>query len=71
MLLDDAIFSRNETLRSIRDRHSVRTFTGDDVSDDEIKVLLHAETQLPLLTTSRHGVSLSSGAGRSRNWRSS
>src|SRR5512135_891347 len=47
MQLDDTIFSRNETLRSIRDRHSVRSFTGDDVTDEEIKVLLHAANAAP------------------------
>ena len=47
MQLDDTIFSRNETLRSIRDRHSVRTFTGDDVTDEEIRVLLHAANAAP------------------------
>ncbi len=47
MLPDDSVFSSNETLRTIGDRHSVRTFTRDDVSDDEINVLLHAANAAP------------------------
>ncbi|MGC1454756.1 MAG: nitroreductase family protein [Nitrospirota bacterium] len=47
MLPDDTVFSRNDTLRTIRDRHSVRTFTRDDVNDEEIKVLLHAANAAP------------------------
>jgi nitroreductase len=47
MLQDDSVLSANEALRTIRDRHSVRTFTRDDVSDEEIKVLLHAANAAP------------------------
>jgi nitroreductase len=47
MLPDDAVFSRNDTLRTIRDRHSVRTFTADDVHDEEIRILLHAANAAP------------------------
>jgi nitroreductase len=47
MLPDDSVFSRNDTHRTIRDRHSVRTFTGDDVDDEEISVLLHAANAAP------------------------
>lgn len=47
MLPDVAVLSQNETLRSIRDRHSVRTFTGEGVTDDEITVLLHAANAAP------------------------
>ena len=47
MLPDDTVFLRNETLRTIRDRHSVRTFTRDDVTDDEISVLLQAANAAP------------------------
>ena len=32
----------NDTLSAIAARRSVRTFTGDDIADQEIKVLLHA-----------------------------
>jgi nitroreductase len=37
----------NETLRTIRDRHSVRAFTRDDVTDEEIHVLLNAANAAP------------------------
>lgn len=47
MLPEDSVISLNETLRTIRDRHSVRTFTSDDVNDEEIKVLLHAANAAP------------------------
>ncbi len=47
MLQDDSTLSRNETLRTIRDRHSVRTFTREDVTDEEIRVLLHAANAAP------------------------
>jgi nitroreductase len=47
MLPDDSVFFRNDTLRTIRDRHSVRTFTNDHVNDEEIKVLLHAANAAP------------------------
>jgi len=44
---DDYFLIRNETLRTIRDRHSVRTFLKDDVTDEEISTLLHAANQAP------------------------
>jgi len=44
---DDYFLIRNETLRTIRDRHSVRTFLKDDVTDEEISTLLHAAYQAP------------------------
>jgi nitroreductase len=44
---DDSFLIRNETLRTIRDRHSVRTFTKDVVTDEEIATLLHAANQAP------------------------
>ncbi len=47
MLPDDSVLTHNETLRTIRDRHSVRTFLKDDVKNDEIEVLLHAANQAP------------------------
>jgi nitroreductase len=47
MLSDETVFSLNETLRSIRDRHSVRSFTSEEVTDDEVKVLLHAANAAP------------------------
>jgi nitroreductase len=47
MMPDDSVLCRNETLRTIRDRHSVRSFTSGDVNDEEIKVLLHAANAAP------------------------
>ncbi len=47
MQLDDGFITSNDTLRTIKDRHSVRTFTKEDVTDDEIKVLLHAANTAP------------------------
>jgi nitroreductase len=47
MLPDDSVLTRNETLKTIRDRHSVRSFTRDEVADEEIRVLLHAANAAP------------------------
>jgi len=47
MLPDDPLFTKHETLRTIRDRHSVRSFLKDDVSDAEIQVLLQAANAAP------------------------
>jgi nitroreductase len=47
MLPDDSVLTRNETLKTIRDRHSVRSFTRDEVNDEEISVLLHAANAAP------------------------
>ncbi len=44
---DDSAFTRNDTLRTIKDRRSVRTFTKDPVTEEEIEVLLHAANQAP------------------------
>ncbi len=44
---DDTVFTRNDTLGTIKARRSVRTFTKDDVTDEEIRVLLHAANQAP------------------------
>ncbi len=43
---EDAL-SRNETLKTIKARRSVRTYTRDDVSEDQVKVLLQAANQAP------------------------
>lgn len=37
----------NETVKTIRMRHSVRTFTRDEVTDEEIQVLLDAANAAP------------------------
>lgn len=47
MQSQDFFLTRNDTLKTIKERHSVRTFTADDVSDDEINVLLHAANAAP------------------------
>jgi nitroreductase len=47
MLSEDSAFTRNDTLRTIKARRSVRTFAKDDVTDEEIMVLLHAANQAP------------------------
>ncbi|HYA87038.1 MAG TPA: nitroreductase family protein [Nitrospirota bacterium] len=44
---DDVFSMRNETLKTINNRHSVRLFTKDDVTEDEINVLLHAANAAP------------------------
>jgi nitroreductase len=43
----DPIFSLNDTLQSIKNRHSVRSFTEREVSDDYIKILLQAANDAP------------------------
>ncbi len=47
MQLDDAFYLRNDTLRTIGNRHSVRSFTKDDVTGEEIDILLHAANAAP------------------------
>jgi nitroreductase len=44
---DDILPMSNETLKTINDRHSVRTFTKDDVTEEEISVLLRAANAAP------------------------
>jgi nitroreductase len=46
-LPDDSVITHNDTLGTIKARRSVRTFLKDDVSDEEIMVLLHAANQAP------------------------
>ena len=43
----DSVLSLNETLRVIENRHSIRLFTKQEVSDDGINVLLHAANEAP------------------------
>jgi nitroreductase len=38
---------KNETLRSIKNRRSMRMFTDKPVSDDDLKTILHAANQAP------------------------
>jgi nitroreductase len=44
---DDILSMHNETLKTINDRHSVRTFTEKDVTEEEISVLLRAANAAP------------------------
>jgi nitroreductase len=41
------IMYRNETLRSIRDRHSIRQFSDQPVNDDDISAILNAANHAP------------------------
>jgi nitroreductase len=43
----DSVLSLNETLQAIENRHSVRLFTKQEVSDDDINVLLQAANEAP------------------------
>jgi len=43
----DSVLSLNETLRVIENRHSIRLFTKQEVSDDHINVLLQAANEAP------------------------
>jgi nitroreductase len=47
MLPEESVFTLNESLRTIKARRSIRTFTKDDVSDEHVAVLLHAANQAP------------------------
>ena len=42
-----AHLDRNETLRSIRDRRSIRTFLEKEISEDDLLAILHAAHQAP------------------------
>jgi len=43
----DSVFSLNETLQVIENRRSIRLFTKQEVSDDDINVLLQAANEAP------------------------
>ena len=43
----DSVFLPNDTLQTIRRRHSSRSFTKQEVSDDQIQVLLKAANEAP------------------------
>lgn len=43
----DSVFSLNETLQTIKKRHSIRSFTEREVSDDLINILLQAANEAP------------------------
>ena len=40
-------FPLNETLKTIKNRHSVRTFTAQEVSDEQITILLQSANEAP------------------------
>lgn len=44
---DDRQFPMNETLKTIKARHSVRTFTRQDVTDEHINIMLQAANDAP------------------------
>ncbi len=43
----EANLSKNETLRIIRDRRSIRSFSDQPVSDEDLQTILHAAHQAP------------------------
>jgi nitroreductase len=43
----DSVFSLNETLHSIKNRRSIRLFTKQEISDDDINTLLQAANEAP------------------------
>jgi nitroreductase len=43
----DSVFSPNETLQSIKNRRSIRLFTKQEISDDDINTLLQAANEAP------------------------
>ena len=47
MVCHDSVFSLNDTLKTIKNRHSIRSFTKQDVSDDHIRILLKAANEAP------------------------
>jgi len=44
---DDSVFSINETLKTIKERRSIRSFAREDISDDQIRILLQAANEAP------------------------
>ncbi|HAM50647.1 MAG TPA: nitroreductase [Nitrospiraceae bacterium] len=47
MISTDSVFSLNDTLQTIKDRHSVRSFMKREVSDSLITILLKAANEAP------------------------
>ena len=47
MLPDGSVFEVNETMRTIKARRSVRTYAKDEVTDEQVKVLLQAANMAP------------------------
>jgi nitroreductase len=44
---NNAVFPLNDTLKTIKNRHSIRSFTNQEVSDDLIKILIQAANEAP------------------------
>ena len=44
---DETIFSINETLKTIKERRSIRAFAKDEISDQQIRTLLQAANEAP------------------------
>jgi nitroreductase len=44
---NELTFSMNETLKTIKDRRSIRSFAKDELSDEQIGILLQAANQAP------------------------
>ena len=44
---DETVFSINETLKTIKERRSIRAFAKDEISDEQIRVLLQAANEAP------------------------
>lgn len=47
MQTDETALQRNDTLTTIQTRRSVRTFSHDEVADEEIRTILHAANAAP------------------------
>ena len=71
MQSDDVLSMRNETLQTINKRHSIRTFTKDDVTEDEITILLNAANAAPSAHNQQAWKFVILRGERSTNWPSS
>jgi len=47
MDLNESVFTQNETLRNIKDRRSIRSFTDEPISDDDISAILQSANMAP------------------------
>jgi nitroreductase len=47
MISTDSVFSLIDTLQTIKNRHSVRSFTKQEVSQDQVTILLKAANEAP------------------------
>jgi nitroreductase len=47
MQIDETIFSINETLKTIKERRSIRAFAKEEISDEQIRILLQAANEAP------------------------